>query len=50
MGEWLANTLPGAERPIILKAARIFFPEERTNRFNRDCEWLILNRSGFARE
>jgi pimeloyl-ACP methyl ester carboxylesterase len=34
--EWLANTLPGAERPIILKAARIFFPEERADRLNRE--------------
>jgi pimeloyl-ACP methyl ester carboxylesterase len=34
--EWLASTLPRAKRPVVLKAARIFFPEERADRFNQE--------------
>jgi pimeloyl-ACP methyl ester carboxylesterase len=34
--EWLAKTLPHAKRPIVLKGARIFFPEERADRFNQE--------------
>ena len=32
---WLAETIPGAKPPIELKDARIFFPEERSETFNR---------------
>jgi pimeloyl-ACP methyl ester carboxylesterase len=32
--EWLADALPGAMRPVVLKGARIFFPEERAERLN----------------
>jgi pimeloyl-ACP methyl ester carboxylesterase len=31
---WLAKTIPGAKPPIELTGARIFFPEERAERFN----------------
>jgi pimeloyl-ACP methyl ester carboxylesterase len=31
---WLAKTIPGAKPPIELTGARIFFPEERSERFN----------------
>jgi pimeloyl-ACP methyl ester carboxylesterase len=31
---WLAETLPGAEPPVVLKGARLFFPEERAAEFN----------------
>jgi pimeloyl-ACP methyl ester carboxylesterase len=32
---WLAETIPGAKPPVELKGARIFFPEERPDKFNR---------------
>jgi pimeloyl-ACP methyl ester carboxylesterase len=32
---WLAQTIPGAEPPVELAGARIFFPEERAGEFNR---------------
>jgi len=32
---WLAKTIPGAKPPVELKGARIFFPEERSDEFNR---------------
>lgn len=32
---WLAQTIPGAEPPVVLQGARIFFPEERPDEFNR---------------
>jgi pimeloyl-ACP methyl ester carboxylesterase len=32
---WLAKTIPGAKPPVELKGARIFFPEERSDGFNR---------------
>ena len=32
---WLAETIPGAKLPIELAGARIFFPEERAEVFNR---------------
>jgi pimeloyl-ACP methyl ester carboxylesterase len=33
--EWLAKTIPGAKTPIELKGARLFFPEERPETFNK---------------
>lgn len=33
--DWLAGTLPNANMPIELEDARIFFPEERPDTFNR---------------
>ena len=32
---WLAETIPGAKPPVELEGARIFFPEERAEAFNR---------------
>ena len=32
---WLAGALPGAKDPIELKDARLFFPEERPEQFNK---------------
>jgi pimeloyl-ACP methyl ester carboxylesterase len=32
---WLANTIPGAAEPVELVGARIFFPEERAEVFNK---------------
>jgi pimeloyl-ACP methyl ester carboxylesterase len=32
---WLAEALPGAQAPVELPGARIFFPEERADTFNR---------------
>lgn len=32
---WLAEVIPGAEKPVELAGARIFFPEERAEMFNR---------------
>jgi pimeloyl-ACP methyl ester carboxylesterase len=33
--DWLAETIPGAKKPVMLEGARIFFPEERPAEFNR---------------
>jgi pimeloyl-ACP methyl ester carboxylesterase len=33
---WLANTIPGTRRRVEFKDARIFFPEERPDAFNRE--------------
>jgi pimeloyl-ACP methyl ester carboxylesterase len=33
---WLADTIPGTRRRVELKDARIFFPEERWQEFNRE--------------
>ena len=32
---WLAETIPGAKPPVELPGARLFFPEERSEAFNR---------------
>ncbi len=32
---WLAETIPGANPPVELPGARLFFPEERSEAFNR---------------
>jgi pimeloyl-ACP methyl ester carboxylesterase len=32
---WLAETIPGAKPPVELAGARLFFPEERADAFNR---------------
>jgi pimeloyl-ACP methyl ester carboxylesterase len=32
---WLSETIPGAKPPVELEGARIFFPEERADEFNR---------------
>jgi pimeloyl-ACP methyl ester carboxylesterase len=39
---WLAKTIPGTKRTVELTGARIFFPEERAERFNRElrAHWL----------
>ena len=33
--DWLAETIPGAKKPVKLEGARLFFPEERPVEFNR---------------
>lgn len=33
---WLADTIPGTRRRVELQGARIFFPEERADEFNRE--------------
>ena len=34
--EWLEKTLPGPTRRVVLNGARIFFPEERSQQFNKE--------------
>src|SRR5579863_4474050 len=34
--DWLAKTIPGTKRRVEFKDARIFFPEERSEAFNRE--------------
>jgi pimeloyl-ACP methyl ester carboxylesterase len=34
--KWLENTLSGLTRRVVLKGARIFFPEERPQHFNQE--------------
>ena len=36
LSRWLADTLPGTRKRAELKDARIFFPEERWEEFNRE--------------
>ncbi|MFZ0644655.1 MAG: alpha/beta hydrolase [Candidatus Acidiferrales bacterium] len=33
---WLADAIPGTQRRVEFKGARIFFPEERSEEFNRE--------------
>jgi pimeloyl-ACP methyl ester carboxylesterase len=42
---WLAEAIPGTRRRVDLKGARIFFPEERAEEFNRELRshWLENN-------
>jgi pimeloyl-ACP methyl ester carboxylesterase len=39
---WLAKTIPGTRKRLELEGARIFFPEERAEEFNRELRshWL----------
>ena len=37
---WLAKTIPGTKRKVELTGARIFFPEERWQEFNRELRSL----------
>jgi pimeloyl-ACP methyl ester carboxylesterase len=37
---WLADTIPGTRRRVELKGARIFFPEERWEEFNKELRAL----------
>jgi pimeloyl-ACP methyl ester carboxylesterase len=41
---WLADTIPGTRRRIELEGARIFFPEERPEEFNRElrAHWSAI--------
>jgi len=41
---WLARTIPGTRKRVELKGARIFFPEERPEEFNRELRkhWLEI--------
>ncbi|MGE5801700.1 MAG: alpha/beta fold hydrolase [Gemmatimonadota bacterium] len=39
-GNWLAATIPGMRRHVRFKGARIFFPEERPQEFNRELRRL----------
>jgi pimeloyl-ACP methyl ester carboxylesterase len=34
--EWLERALPGTKRRVVLKGARIFFPEERPDQLNKE--------------
>src|SRR5215468_4654567 len=43
---WLADTIPGARRRVEFKGARIFFPEERWEEFNKElrAHWQAARR------
>jgi pimeloyl-ACP methyl ester carboxylesterase len=42
--KWLADTIPGTRRRVEFDGARIFFPEERWQEFNRELRehWLAV--------
>ena len=42
--QWLADTIPGTRRRVEFDGARIFFPEERWQEFNRELRehWLAV--------
>jgi pimeloyl-ACP methyl ester carboxylesterase len=39
---WLEETIPGTKRRVEFKGGRIFFPEERSNEFNKEvrAHWV----------
>ncbi|HEY0662759.1 MAG TPA: alpha/beta hydrolase [Lysobacter sp.] len=47
---WLAQAIPGATRRVEFEGARIFFPEERPQEFNREvrAHWLESQAAGGA--
>jgi pimeloyl-ACP methyl ester carboxylesterase len=48
---WLAETIPGVRRRVELDAARLFFPEERAEEFNRElrAHWLAATAASEGR-
>jgi pimeloyl-ACP methyl ester carboxylesterase len=42
---WLEEAIPGTKRRVELESARIFFPEERADEFNKELKahWIALN-------
>jgi pimeloyl-ACP methyl ester carboxylesterase len=42
---WLEKAIPGTKRRVELESARIFFPEERADEFNKELKthWIALN-------
>ena len=49
---WLASTIPGTRRRIELEGARIFFPEERWEEFNRElrAHWQAAAEASFSQQ
>lgn len=45
---WLADTVPGTQRRVELKGARIFFPEERWAEFDKELRAHLLSTQGMA--
>jgi pimeloyl-ACP methyl ester carboxylesterase len=45
---WLAENIPGARRRVEFKGARIFFPEERSEEFNKElrAHWQVAQQKG----
>jgi pimeloyl-ACP methyl ester carboxylesterase len=50
-GRWLAETIPGTRRYIELKGARIFFPEERWQEFDKELRlfWESIDQAANAK-
>lgn len=46
-GRWLSETIPGTRRYVELKGARIFFPEERWQEFDKELRthWKAVDRA-----
>src|SRR6266566_854059 len=49
---WLAQNIPGVRRRVELKDARIFFPEERWEEFDKElrAHWLLVEEQATQRE
>src|SRR6266849_6320253 len=49
---WLADNIPGTRRRIEFKGARIFFPEERSEEFNKElrAHWLAAQQKAVKKE
>ena len=45
---WLADNIPGTRRRVEFKGARIFFPEERWEEFNKElrAHWQAAEQKG----
>jgi pimeloyl-ACP methyl ester carboxylesterase len=44
---WLADNIPGTRRRVELQGARIFFPEERWQEFNKElrAHWQVAQKT-----
>jgi len=49
---WLAENIPGTRRRVEFKGARIFFPEERWEEFDKElrAHWLLVEEQASQRE
>jgi len=50
-GRWLSETIPGTRKYVELKGARIFFPEERWQEFNKEVRlfWESIDQAANAK-
>jgi len=49
---WLAENIPGTRRRVEFKDARVFFPEERWQEFDKELRehWLLVEEQASQKE